>query len=155
MPGSEMTVIDTSIIVSVLRNETQDNRAQRARYVLDYERKNLVLPTLAVLESVAQSRFLYSKNPDESERSKAADLVLQKIAAMQLKTADFSVKISRRAARLIPKCNIKAPDAIIVATAFTFGLGKVYTWDRKLINACKKISSQVKVTEPPEIPLLP
>lgn len=35
MHGSEMSVVDTSILVSILRNETQNDCAQRAARVVD------------------------------------------------------------------------------------------------------------------------
>lgn len=42
---------------------------------------------------------------------------LRKLAKLKLRTVDLTPKVSRLAARLIPDCNIKAPDAVVVATA--------------------------------------
>lgn len=76
---------------------------------------------------------------------------IRKLAKLKLRMVDLTPKVARLAARLIPECNIKAPDAVVVATAQAFGIPTVYTWDQKLIYATSKLGEITKVTEPPII----
>lgn len=151
MPGKYLAVIDTSILVSLFLNETADDHANRAEQIVNENREILVLPSLVVLEIIANSDLKLAQSLDAQARNEAVRETLRKLAKLKLRTVDLTPKVSRLAARLIPDCNIKAPDAVVVATAQAFGIPTVYTWDQKLINATSKLGEITKVTEPPII----
>lgn len=151
MPGKYLAVIDTSILVSLFLNETADDHANRAEQIVNENREILVLPSLVVLEIIANSDLKLAQSLDAQARNEAVRETLRKLAKLKLRTVDLTPKVSRLAARLIPDCNIKAPDAVVVATAQAFRIPTVYTWDQKLINATSKLGEITKVTEPPII----
>ena len=151
MPGKYLAVIDTSILVSLFLNETADDHANRAEQIVNENRETLVLPSLVVLEIIANSDLKLAQSLDAQARNEAVRETLRKLAKLKLRMVDLTPKVARLAARLIPECNIKAPAAVVVATAQAFGIPTVYTWDQKLINATSKLGEITKVAEPPII----
>lgn len=149
MPGKKPCyVLDTSVLVSLFLKET--DRVYRSREVLTSD-ADLVLPSLAMLEILANPKLRVAHHPARAPRLEASQVLREQLYNLNLRIFELSERVVDVAADIIPECNIKAPDAVIVATGITVGADRVYAWDKKLIKACRSISERIEVCEPPKI----
>lgn len=153
MPGKKPCyVLDTSLLIALFLKET--GRVYRSREVLTSD-ADLVLPSLAVLEILANPKLRVAHNPAQAPRLQASQVLREQLYNLNLRIFELSERVVDIASGIIPKCNIKAPDAVIVATGIAVGADKVYAWDEKLISACQSISDRIEVCEPPQVAQLP
>lgn len=151
-----LCVVDTCVLLGLLFEEDNgQERAARAEQLFDTngDTQRLIVPSIVELEIASHSRVRLPNSTHESDRVAKVNETLAQIRKFNIMSADLTSRVASCAAGLIPSCNIKWPDAVIVGTALAYEAAHVYTWDDKLINSvCKPVGELgVAVCHPPRV----
>lgn len=155
----ELIVVDTCVYVDALytgnarSKETDEVRAQRSSNLLAKIDKGEFLAGLLpiVLTEINSSRQLGSDVPSKTrhERKKAIDAYFNGYGHI---TLEHDNRVAELGAKLARQELMKAPDALVVASAVVHEAYALFSWDKKILSLQGNgLVKKLKISEPPKM----
>lgn len=152
MTELDRVLVDTCVVIDLLVDDTVEDRANRAGFLLDGhgEKHEVVLPAIVMAE-IAGCPSLRDEELDADERARRLSEARTWLSAAGFVLAEVSASLAKRSADIAFEHMLKGPDAMVLATALAFGCKTLFTRDQQLIQRGEGALG-IQIEEPPQLP---
>ncbi|MGV9189158.1 type II toxin-antitoxin system VapC family toxin [Arcanobacterium canis] len=155
MPNTPLPfiILDSCLYITYMRNDDNDLAGRVQALLEDNKTKHqIILPTIVYLEVLGVIRGKVKQVNEEMQA--AVEEACQFFNKQQLLPAELDLYTARLATDLIPRFQLKGPDAAILATAQAWEARRLYTNDNDLLKIGQSVPG-VSIMRPPESDKLP
>ena len=157
MPKTRLpyVVLDTNLYISFLTKEAHTYGAVKDLLEDNGQEFDIVLPAIVYTEVVSVARVIEARQSNTPEKRKnAAHIARRALDGLGLPIAEIDQHVAEEAGKLIEGTELKAADALIVATAMSISATYLYTNDQQML-ALNGTVDGLQIVQPPEPRRLP